>query len=217
MVHAGSGREAGDEEMELVPRQKLEKMGEEFTRLLTSQLENQRVYFEEKLSAVADRAAASARQAEEAIATSERVIAEMKLLKEEQEKLTKDTVPSLERDRARLSARAEKSAELARNITKSFQEEKVVSKGLMERVEHLNTLVKKLQDDVRETRLENEDLKEQNRDLSFFISSKEKLESVDDELKEEIREGTLAVPEPKQDKKKKRGKGKGKEQGEGSK
>jgi BRCA1-associated protein len=78
-------------------------------------------------------------------------------------------------------------------------------------------LVKKLQDDVRETRLENEDLKEQNRDLSFFISSKEKLESVDDELKEEIREGTLAVPEPKQDKKKKRGKSKGKEHGEGSK
>lgn len=180
--------------------------------MLTSQLESQRMYFEEQVARAAEKAARGATAAEEAATTARDAVEVLREMTLEHRKMRDEIIPDLERDRDRVRTKAEKSNELARSMTKAFQEEKQVSQGLMERIKHLDVALERVRKEVIELKEENTDLKEQNRDLSFFISSQEKLNSMEGELAEEIREGTVSVPdapEPKSSKgKKKKGKGK---------
>ena len=208
---SGNGRYEVPEDMELIPRDKLENMGMEYTHMLTSQLESQRMYFEEQVARTVEKAARSAKAAEDAAATAESSLAQLKEMSIEHRKMRGEIIPGLERDRDRMATKAEKSNELARSMTKAFQEEKQVSKGLMDRIKHFESTLEKVRNEVKELKEENLDLKEQNRDLSFFISSQDKLAKVDGELAEEIREGTVSVPDPPEPKgkgRKKKGKGK---------
>ncbi|KAI1768539.1 zf-UBP-domain-containing protein [Hypoxylon sp. FL1150] len=201
---------SGQEEEDVVPRAKLESIGMEYTHLLTSQLESQRVYFEEMLSKAADKAAQASAASESAAAQASQALKDIKVLKEEQHQLRTETIPSLERDLERERKRANKSTDLARKLGQSLQEEKKVSEGLMKRIEHTNKEVESLGEQVKALTLENADLKDQNHDLSMFISGQEKLKELEAEGKVEegeVQEGSVAVPE---DRRRRKGKGKGK-------
>ncbi|RYP20011.1 hypothetical protein DL767_009546 [Monosporascus sp. MG133] len=194
--HRDSGREVRDDDV--VPREKLDSIGMEYTHLLTSQLESQRVYFEEMLSKAADKAAKASAAAESASAQATQALEELRALREEQARLRADTIPSLERDLERERARAAKSTELARGLGRSLQEEKRVSEGLLQRVEHVNGELEGLRARVTELQAENADLRDQNHDLSMFISGQQKLRELEAEgaVEEgEIEAGSVAVPE----------------------
>ncbi|KFX86012.1 hypothetical protein V490_09273 [Pseudogymnoascus sp. VKM F-3557] len=165
------------------------------------------MYFEEVVAKAVDKAAGSAREAEKTARMMEDVRERMEGLEREHREMKDEVIPGLQRDRDRMAAKAEKAGELARSMTKAFQEEKQVGRGLMDRVGHLNEALERVRRELKEARDENVDLKEQNRDLSFFISSQEKVKSLEGELGEEVKEGTLSLPEPKPEKGKK-GKGK---------
>lgn len=197
-----------DDGVEMVPRSKLEGMGMEYTQLLISQLESQRIYFEEQVKKAVDKATTASTSAEAAATESAQKKEEMLRLSFEMEVLQRER-DALEKERDRLKIRADKSAEIARRMTMSFQEEKQVGKGLMERIGHINEAMAKQTSEIQTLQTEVEDLKEQNRDLSFFISSQEKLRNVESELGEEIKEGTMSLPEMKETpQSKKKGKGK---------
>ncbi|KAL7622272.1 hypothetical protein AAE478_007776 [Parahypoxylon ruwenzoriense] len=202
---------SGDHEDEdVVPRAKLESIGMEYTHLLSSQLESQRVYFEEMLSKAADKAAKASAAAEIAAAQASQALKELKALREEQRLLRTDIIPSLEKDVERERNRAVKSTDLARGLGKSLQEEKKVSEGLMKRIEHVNKELEILSEQVQALKTENADLKDQNHDLSMFISGQEKLKELEASGKveeSEIQEGSVSVPE---DRRRRKGKGKGK-------
>ena len=202
----GRGREGEPAGEDVVPRAKLESIGHEYTHLLTSQLESQRVYFEEMVSKAADKAAKAAAAAEGAAQHAEKAAAQLAALREEHAALARDTVPSLEREAAREKRRADKAAELARTLGRSLQEEKKVSEGLMARIGHVDGELEALRRRVEALRAEKEDLQEANRDLSLFISGQQKLKELEEEGKvdgDEVAEGTVSVPEEKP-----RGKGK---------
>ncbi|KAI1777085.1 zf-UBP-domain-containing protein [Hypoxylon cercidicola] len=201
---------SGHEDEDVVPRAKLESIGMEYTHLLSSQLESQRVYFEEMLSKAADKAAQASASAETAAAQASQALKEIKGLKEEQRQLRTETIPSLEKDLERERNRATKSTDLARKLGQSLQEEKKVSEGLMKRIEHTNKELESLGEQVKALTAENADLKDQNHDLSMFISGQEKLKELEAEGKVEegeVQEGSVAVPE---DRRRRKGKGKGK-------
>lgn len=198
------------EDHDVVPRAKLESIGMEYTHLLSSQLESQRVYFEEMLSKAADKATKASAAAETAAAQASRALKELKIVQEEQHRLRTETIPGLEKDLERERNRATKSTDLARGLGKSLQEEKKVSEGLMKRIEHMNKELESLGEQVKELKLENADLKDQNHDLSMFISGQEKLKELEAEGKVEegeVQEGSASVPE---DKRRRKGKGKSK-------
>jgi len=201
------GNQNGEEE-DVVPRAKLDHIGMEYTHLLTSQLESQRIYFEEMVNKAADKAAKAAAMAESASLEAGKAIRELADLREEHRVLKNETVPSLEKEIARERNRANKSTELARSLGKSLQEEKEVSQGLMKRIEHLNQELENVAKTTAALKEENEELKEMNRDLTMFISGQEKLKELEAEGKvdaEELEGGSMLVPE-----KKGKGKGKGK-------
>ncbi|OIW25145.1 zf-UBP-domain-containing protein [Coniochaeta ligniaria NRRL 30616] len=203
------GVEEGDGDGDVVPRAKLDSIGMEYTHLLTSQLESQRVYFEEMVSKAADMAAKAAAAAEAAGSAARQAVGELEVLRAEQRSLREETLPALEKELARERARANKSTELARSLGRSLQEEKEVGRGLMERIGHVNREMEELRKRVEGLREENEELKETNRDLTMFISGQERLRELESEGKVEageLEEGSVSLPEEKR----KKGKGKGK-------
>jgi BRCA1-associated protein len=179
--------------------EKMEGLALEYTHLLTSQLESQRVYFEEKVGGAADKAAQAVASASQAAAAAEKVTKELTELKSKYDDLARDAVPALEKEKARLERKSEKFESMAREMEKGFKEEKAMNARLMERIEFMSKEIEGL-------KAAKVDLEEQNRDLTFFISSSEKLK----EAGEDVQEGTLSVPDPPTGNGKKKGKGKGK-------
>lgn len=168
-----------------VPREKLENMSVEYTHLLTSQLESQRAYFEEKVERAADKASEASAAAAAAQERAQQITSELNALTSKLGGLISETIPALERDKDRAEKRSQKFESLARTMEKQWQEEKTINTSLMERIDHLTNEVTKL-------KAENEDLKEQNRDLSFFISGSERLKGQGDD----VVEGSVSVADP---------------------
>lgn len=182
-----------------LPREKLDSIGLEYTHLLTSQLDSQRLYFEEKVERAADKASEATFAATSAAEAAERALAQLKDLQLAHESLVKEVIPTLERDRDRAVRKAEKFEGMARKLEKEWREEKALAGSLLDRV-------KLLDGEVTQLKAENGELKEQNRDLTFFISGGEKLREAG--LGEEITEGTVSLPSEAKGKKG-RGKGRG--------
>ncbi|OJD13941.1 hypothetical protein AJ78_05656 [Emergomyces pasteurianus Ep9510] len=188
-----------------VPREKLENMSVEYTHLLTSQLESQRTYFEEVVERAADKASVASAAATAAQEAAEAAMKNLSTLQAQYDTLVKETIPNLERDKGRAERRAEKFETMAHRMEKEWREEKAMNGSLLEKVEFLSGEVQKLT-------TANEDLREQNRDLSFFISGTERLK----DQGEDVIEGTLSVPEPEDGggaARRRKGKGKGKGKG----
>jgi len=181
-----------------VPREKLENMSVEYTHLLTSQLESQRAYFEEVVERAADKASQASAAASSAQEAVEKATLALTNLQSQYDKLKHDTLPVVERDKARAERRAEKFEGMARKLEKEWREEKAMNESLLKRIEFLSTEVKGL-------KVTNTDLSEQNRDLTFFISGSQRLM----DQGEDVQQGTVSVPEPEVKGKKNKGKGKG--------
>jgi BRCA1-associated protein len=207
----GLGDAAPDyDEMEMVPREKLEGIGMEYSHLLTSQLESQRVYFEELVSRAVSKASAASSSAAGASARADEAIAALAELKIERARLRDEVVVGLEKELAREKKKAEKSSDVARGFGKSLMEEKKVSEGLMERIGHVNMSMMAMSKELSEIKAENTELQETNRDLLFSITAQQKLKDMQGEegvLEEgELEGGVVSLPPEKVGKK--RGKGK---------
>lgn len=193
---------------DVVPRAKLDNIGMEYAHLLTSQLESQRVYFEEIVSKAADKAAKASAAAEAASSQAAEAMSKLGALAADHQTLKEETIPQLERDLERERRRADKSTELARKLGQSLQEEKQMNKGLMDKVTHVNKEVDRLKAQSERLKAELEEQEELNHDLTMFVSGQEKLKEMEEDGKvtqEELDGGETSVPE-----KKGKGRGKGK-------
>ena len=189
-----------------VPREKMDNIGLEYTHLLTSQLDSQRMYFEEILERAADKASQAAQSAEKATEASIKTADQLATLQASHDTLANETIPSLEKDRDRAIRKAEKFEAMARKLEKEWRDEKAMNESLMTRITHLGT-------QLETERAEKRELEEQNRDLGFYISGKEKLKNVGVD-EDEVRESTVSLPEVGEGAK---GKGKKKAGGKGKK
>lgn len=213
-----SRRRGGDRsEEDMVPREKLERMGMEYTHLLTSQLESQRVYFEELVGKAVAKASAASSAAASASSRADEALSRLASLTTENKTLKEDIISGLEKELAREKRKAEKSGEIARGFGKSLMEEKKVSEGLMERIEHVNQRLELVEREMDKVREENRELTEANRDLLFSISAEGKIREMEGAVpteggvlvKGEIEGGTIVMP-PEKVGRGKKGKGKGK-------
>ncbi|KAI9900674.1 hypothetical protein N3K66_004936 [Trichothecium roseum] len=201
-----TGNQQRNEDEDVVPRAKLENIGLEYTHLLTSQLESQRAYYEDMLNKTVDKASKASAAAEAASAQSSFALEKTRKLDEKYTHLMQETIPQLERDVERERARANKSQDLARNLSSAVQEEKRINEGLLKRIEHLGAENDNVKKQMEGLKLENAELKEMNRDLTMFISGQEKLKAMEKEgqVEEgELEAGSASVPEKKTRRRKK--------------
>ncbi|KAL2105320.1 hypothetical protein VUR80DRAFT_8556 [Thermomyces stellatus] len=175
----------------LVPRAKVETMALEYTRMFTSQLESQRVYFEEMVAQLTDKAHKANVAAEKATTRADAAEEAMRATEAQFEQM-KEQIAQLERDLAREQGRATKGTELVRKLGKELQEEKQMSKGLADKVAFMREAEAKRGELLKEI----EELKETNRDLTMFISGQNKLQQMTEQGevgKGEIEEGTASA------------------------
>ena len=176
---AGDLGEGADDEIE---RAKMEGLSLEYTHLLTSQLESQRVYFEEQVERAVDKAATATAKANSATLAAQNAGEALRLVQEKHESLVTNTIPSLQQDKERLERRSGRLEETARKLQHEYADERAMNARLMERIDFLGKEVETL----KATRA---DLEEQNRDLSFFISGQEKLRQIERREEEEEEAG----------------------------
>lgn len=153
-----------------IAREKMDAMGMEYTYLLTSQLDSQRVYYEERIAAAADKASTALKTVDLAHSTIEKL--EMRVLDTESEtrRLQSETA-SLRtklaeegKARERAEAKLGKLGETARGWQRELREEKTLSEGLMAKVKALSEEVEALKGGKTE-------LEEQNQDLMFMLEN----------------------------------------------
>ncbi|QUC22928.1 uncharacterized protein UV8b_07169 [Ustilaginoidea virens] len=195
-----SNHSARARDEDVVPRAKVDNIGLEYTHLITSQLESQRVFYEDMLSKAVDKAARASAAAESAAAQSAAAADKLKQMEDKFAALTTDTLPQLERDFERERGRAARSEAMARNMSKSLQEERRINEGLMKRIEHLGGENEALRKEFQELKRENDELGDMNRDLGMFISGQEKLKQLESEGKieqGELEGGSASVAEKK--------------------
>lgn len=186
---------------DMVPIEKLESIGMEYTHLLTSQLESQRVYFEELVGKAVAKASSASAAAASASSRADDAISRLEELSLDHARLRDDVVVGLERDLAREKKKAERSAEVARGFGQSLVEEKKVSEGLMRRIEHVSKSLAEAEKGLGDAKRDNEELREENRDLMFALQAGEKLRGLEaqgDLVEGEVEGGTVSVPERKE-------------------
>ena len=193
--YAGDGGGMPSHADELRAQAKLDDIEVEYTHLLRSQLESQRLYFEEKIAQAADKASQASRVAEDSMVSCTQLRAEFDALSSAHATLSKDTMPSLERDNTRLERRAEKASSTARAMEKAWREEKTMNESLMQRISHLEADVAASKTRNDELQRLNADLDDQNRDLACFISGSDKIARLNEEDREDVAQGTVSLGE----------------------
>lgn len=197
-------REDLDGTPDMVPREKMEAMGNEYTFLLTSQLSGQRAYFEGMLERAVDKASSAALLASEASAHAARSAAETSELRTQTLAL-ESGVAALERQLEKSALRADKFEKLAREMGDKWREEKMLNQGLVDRIHVFEERAEEGEKESAGLREQVAELEDMNRDLTIFISSQDKVRELQ-AAGEEVVEGSVSVPEGKGSSKKK-GKG----------
>ena len=167
--------DAEDDYDDFVPRSKLHNAGIEYTALLTSQLDSQRMYFEGILERAADKASLASQSAEKAAAIAERTQEQFESLQLKHDELAQRVVPELEKEKSRAEKRAERFEGMARKLEKEWREEKTMTQSLMERIQHLDEKVDKVGKEKEVLAGEKAELEETVRDLMFSLSGSQKI------------------------------------------
>lgn len=198
--HSGaSGGPSRDDDESVAPA-KVEAMFADITRAFTGQLEQQRVYFEERISQAADKARESNLLAEKMMAKAA-VMEERVRVQEEKCTQLNEQMAQLERELGRERGRATKATELSKKLFKELQEEKQMSKGLSEKVDFMRKFETECE------RLEKELAAEKDlvRDLQLFISGQDTLQKMQQDGtidKDELEDGTASAGPSRRSKKK---------------
>ncbi|XP_020282126.1 BRCA1-associated protein [Pseudomyrmex gracilis] len=165
--------------------EKVDSVQLEFTYLLTSQLETQRQYFEEKLNRSEQRSIADITELRDKLG---------EILEENAQ--FKKQFTTLSREKQTLEKRLQHSNNKLAQIQAELTEEKDLRKALQSNQVLWQAKYKKLQDELSELKTAKEteiaDLKEQIRDLMFFLDAQKQIENSTD--REEIAAGQIVIP-----------------------
>ncbi|XP_054719594.1 BRCA1-associated protein-like [Uloborus diversus] len=192
-VHRLVQNKADGKPVELEPRwmeneEKMDSMQLEYTYLLTSQLEAQRHYFEDRITRFETEAL---KQLEEMKEKTKHAVDERKQLEEKLNRVTREK-QGQEKKIAQVSAKLNK-------IMLELKDEKEMNKCLRQNQalwqQKLNIAEKALKEirDVKDKEIL--DLQEQVRDLMFYFDAKDKLQDVPNVSSQEIQEGQIVIEE----------------------
>jgi len=173
----------------------MEAMANEYTYLLSAQLDSQRRYFEEQVERAVDKASTATLRLE----TITTELSNLKVCLDETKdayKSTRDSLDSLTKQMTKTDVRAKKFEEMARNTMKAIKEEQSLSSGMVERIRDLNEKRNKDEKIITDQKNQIVELEELNRDLTVFIQSRDELEKMKKrgEIEEdEVQDGQVGI------------------------
>jgi len=156
--------------------EKIEAIGIEYSYLLTSQLDSQRMFYEEQSAElkmqVGELKTVVERLSKEVENERSNTREETERRKQEEE----ERVAALERDKARAEKRADKATDLARRLEKELKEERAVSEGLLKNLEKMKQRVEQADKEKEDFGSRIGELEDQLRDVMFFLEARTKIE-----------------------------------------
>ncbi|KAF9165861.1 hypothetical protein DFQ26_009231 [Actinomortierella ambigua] len=167
-----------------IGQEKLDAIGLEYTHLLTTQLESQRMYFDAQMAAMAQQLNAKLAECQERERALDLLRMENATLKSTQNELEQVRIPSLMKDKKLAEKKLEKLQERLATLERQYEEEKEMTAGLQ-----VNS--KAFQDKLAANDAVIEDLREQVRDMMIYLSTQQKVEA--SPLKDELVNGTIGV------------------------
>jgi len=189
LVEQEAGEKVGQEHVggvQVNSDEKMDSLQLEYTYLLTSQLESQRDYFENKVRRLEEEAARESREATLRVKTAleQKIALEARL-----EELTKDKNKN-DHKLLQLTAKFGK-------LNSALDEEKQLNQSLTQNQDDWQKRLKKAEIELnvinQQKDLEISDLKEQVRDLMFFLEAQETIK--ESPMRNELAEGSVTVGE----------------------
>ncbi|XP_076363777.1 BRCA1-associated protein [Tachypleus tridentatus] len=172
--------------LSLEQEEKLDSVQLEYTYLLTSQLEAQRHFFEDRIARVEKE---MFRQLEELKEKTKQAVEERKELEEKLARVSKEK-QTHERKVSQLTGKLNK-------LSSDLKEEKEMNKCLRQYQQQWQDKLKDTEHHLMELKENKEkeinDLKDQVRDLMFYLEAQEKLQHVSETTRQEIEEGQIVV------------------------
>ncbi|SNX85739.1 uncharacterized protein MEPE_04448 [Melanopsichium pennsylvanicum] len=144
--------------------EKLEAIGLEYSYLVTSQLEAQRHFYEDKLD-----------QFQSQLSSLTGELSSLSVKAQQLDSLSSRTAvlerdnEVLRREKQKSDRKAEKATQLARTLQKDLHSEREISRGLMDKLKNTSESEQGLKSQVV-------DLQEQVRDLMFFVQARDKID-----------------------------------------
>ncbi|BFZ57141.1 hypothetical protein PYCC9005_004191 [Savitreella phatthalungensis] len=166
--------------------------GSEFEQLLATQLESQRLYYEDQVRTAAARASAQAKE----LGTLSSKIEQLQLSRSSSEARLQESKQECAASRTasqKSETRALSLAGLARRLEQQYKEEKSINDSLMQRILYLEHQLDAQQQKERSIELERDELKEELRDLLLHLSSQDAISHLDAESRCELQGGALRV------------------------
>ncbi|KAG2185533.1 hypothetical protein INT44_002326 [Umbelopsis vinacea] len=184
---------ANNDDNQRVPQEKLDAVSLEYTYLLTSQLESQRMYYEDHLTSLTSQLSTLSSQVKALVGEIQNVKAENDSLNSYRRETDKK-LKEMEKEKEKAERKIDVFKKSCDMIRKEWQEEKEMTDSLAKNNEHLKVEMK-LKDKAIV------DLSDQVRDLMFFLESREKVSD-----NPEMEGGSVEVAPAAKGKKIKRGK-----------
>ncbi|WFD26868.1 RING-type E3 ubiquitin transferase [Malassezia nana] len=176
-----SENEADD--MDLL-RQKMEALGTEYSNMIVSQLDSQRVFYESQMKTL--RANSVTAEEHQAICKERETLESMQVRLQEEIRSLHNELDAVRSTSSKQATQLKRALEALTKAKKDLADEKSVSDGLYAHVQQLQSNQNKLQGEVA-------DLQEQLRDVMFFVSARQKIEQGDDALG--MAGGDVVVPD----------------------
>ncbi|KAI8593466.1 BRCA1-associated protein 2-domain-containing protein [Geranomyces variabilis] len=185
-----------------VSAEKLESLGLEYTYLLTSQLESQRIWYESRLASLESVLASRLDNAEEEL---ERCRAERdELVASRSEQLAQ--LDKIKNDLKTADERAKRLVERSVAAGRGLVEEKAVTASLLKNQQEYKAVIEQLREEVKQKEVEVSELNEQIRDLMAFLDVRERCQTGDLQGADVL--GVPAPPPPPTPPHRRKGKGK---------
>lgn len=182
---AGGGREGsgmGPGPSDALTAEKIEAIGIEYSYLLTSQLDSQRSFYEDRVNeleaTVNELKGLVTRLSTEAEEARKRGVEEAERRKAEDEV----RVAELERDKEKAEKKAERLAALSRRLEKDLKEERAVGEGLMQNLQNLKGRVEASEQQKQDFQARIEELQDQVKDVMFYLAAQSKITNEGSEL-----------------------------------
>lgn len=182
---AGGGRDGsgmGPGPSDTLTAEKIEAIGIEYSYLLTSQLDSQRSFYEDRVNeleaTVNELKGLVTRLSTEADEAKKREADEAERRRVEEEA----RIAGLEKDKDKAEKKAERFVALSRRLEKELKEERAFGEGLMQNLQNLKERVEASEQQKRDFQVRIEELQDQVKDVMFYLEAQSKIASEGSEL-----------------------------------
>jgi len=174
----------GPSDADSLSAEKIEAIGIEYSYLLTSQLDSQRLFYEEQTTELKTQVEELRHLVEKLGRDLEMDKAEAKEREAQRHLEEEEKLDEVYKDKIKAEKKAERVAELARKFEKELKEEKAVSEGLLRNLTKMKETSAQSEKQREEYEAKIAELQDQVRDIMFFLEAREKIEQGDGAIAE---------------------------------